>query len=562
MSLVNTSNPSIVSGFDDTLEQNVRSSACLLFPDHSEQIGKLDFAIERPNDRTHGDFSTNIAMVGARVFRQAPKTTADALAELLVQDPLFESVTVAGAGFINFIMSAKGWLLCLQKLVNKHEKKHVFETAKTTVLVEFVSANPTGPLHVGHGRGAAVGDSLVRLLRRTGHTVTAEYYVNDAGLQITNLGKSVLARVEEQQGKDVVFPENGYQGAYIEDMAADWQNLSMPQTISDDEVGRWAGEKIRLGIQDDLQSFGVKIDSWFSELTLHTTGMIESAISKLRQHNYLYEEEGALWFASTRFGDVKDRVVVRANGIYTYFAADIAYHLQKLERGFDRLVDIWGADHHGYIPRVQGAMQALRDIERTPEKALEVILIQFVALVRDGAPVQMSTRAGNYETLSDLVNMVGKDATRFFYLLRRPDSHLEFDLGLAQSQSNENPVYYVQYAHARCASLQQKINTNISLDDSLQEYTSTKMAPQEKELLLLLDSWGEVLQTSAQAMAPHQIVFYLQELAGVFHRFYGACPVATAEKHQQQGRLLLAKITQSILADGLNIVGVSAPDRM
>lgn len=512
------------------------------------------FAVERPRELEHGDFSTNIAMVHAKKLRQSPREIAQQLAKVLANNPLLTGLDVAGPGFLNMQLSADGWQTSYQLLAERADQGFLFVAQQEKVMVEFVSANPTGPLHVGHGRGAAVGDSLVRLLRRVGYQVDAEYYVNDAGLQIELLGKSVIARARQKDDPDFLFPEDGYKGAYITDLAEAWIVAKQPGSEDERAVGRWAGEEIRKGIADDLASFRVSFDCWFSEYSLFEDGKVEQAIERLKSCGETYEHEGALWFRSSERGDEKDRVLVRSNGAKTYFASDIAYHLNKLERGYDRIVDLWGADHHGYIPRVRAALTALG----VPEEKLEVGLIQFVSLVRDGSPVQMSTRGGTFETLGDLVSEVGADAARYFYLLRKPDSHLEFDLELARKQSNDNPVFYVMYAHARICALLAK---GAEFAGTEPESTGA-LERAEQNLMLFLDSYESMLEEAARSLSPHLVVNWLQILAAAFHKFYTDCPIMQSEPALRARRLRLISWCRVVLADGLNLVGVVAPERM
>lgn len=514
-----------------------------------------DFSVERPRDKAHGDYATNLAMLLAKPLRQAPRTLAEKLQQALVQAPEFTAVEIAGPGFLNLrltpgiygttLAAHRGWLA----------EGGSFAPQSGRYLVEFVSANPTGPLHVGHGRGAVVGDTLVRMLRRIGYQATAEYYINDAGLQIDILGRSVLARADQRDGQSVPFPEDGYKGDYIVDIARDWTAAGRVGGRDVPAVGRWAGEQIRQGIEADLRRLGVTFDTWFSELSLYADGSVQQCLDDLEARGHTRVEDDALWLATTRFGDDKDRVLRRGNGAYTYFTADIAYHRNKLGRGYTTLIDLWGADHHGYVPRVRAALDAL-GIDR---QAVDILLIQFVSLLRDGQPVSMSTRAGTFETLADLIKAVGADATRFFYLLRKSDTPLDFDLGLATRQSNENPVYYVQYAHARCCALARKLGEGLEHADPA-HWAQSEAA--ERELILTLDGWPETLQRATTERAPHLLVLYLQELAARFHKFYDQCSIGQADEPARSARLALVDWCRAVLADGLQVVGVSAPDSM
>lgn len=538
-----------ISNFRSLLHQVVHAAALVRFGEHEWQ----PFTLEQPREDGHGDFATNFAMTQAGVLRQAPHKIAVSLQEELEKNTLLADIEIAGPGFVNLTLSPNGWQTMWHLVADRATKGYPVDAGMGKVLVEYVSANPTGPLHVGHGRGAAVGDSLVRLLRRTGSTVEAEYYVNDAGLQIEILGRSVLARALQAEGTTIDFPEEGYQGEYIRELAGQWRAAGSPGEGDERTVGRWAGENIRDGIAKDLGAFRVQFDRWFSEYSLYDDGSVDKALERLSATGNTYEKEGALWFRSSDFDDEKDRVLIRSNGVKTYFASDIAYHINKFERGFDLAIDLWGADHHGYIPRVRAAMQALG----YDDSRFRVQLIQFVSLLRDGQPVQMSTRGGTFETLADLVQEAGADAGRYYYLLRKPDSHLEFDLALARRQTNENPVYYVMYGHARIATLLRKagaLPTDIPVPEELH--------PSEARLLCLLDRYPVVLAEAAVLLSPHLVVGALQSMAAAFHKFYTDCPILGSADPVRAYRLHLCRWTQTALADGLQLVGVEPPDSM
>ncbi len=519
-----------------------------------------------PKAEAHGDFSTNLAMILASRIKTPPRQVADSLLSILRANPLFEKVEVAGPGFLNFFISTETWQQNLKHIFNSGDKFATSDAGNgRRVLVEFVSANPTGPLHVGHGRGAAVGDSLARLLRAAGFKVETEYYINDVGNQMKTLGLSVYLRYREHFGEKVDFPRECYQGDYIRDIADDMAQrhgrryLDVPEDECLPDFTKAAVDVIFSGIKKDLLEFGVHFDNWFSERTLHDSGMVQKALSLLEEKGFLYEKDGALWFKTSEFGDEKDRVIRRSTGELTYFAADIAYHLQKMERGYDMLVDIWGADHHGYVPRVKAAVKALGH----DDSALKVMLVQLVNLIEEGEQKAMSTRAGEFVTLSEVVESVGTDAARFIFLTRRCDSHLDFDLDLARSQSQENPVYYVQYAHARLASVFRKAaEQGIVLREPDQIDTALLSSAEELNLLKMIDAFPQVLAESALALAPHRISYYLTNLAGKFHGYYTRSRFIGEDPELTQARLLLSAVMKRVFKKGLNLLGVSAPESM
>ena len=515
-----------------SIAQRLRERLCAIAAPLAPDAQLPDFSVERPREKSHGDYATNLAMLLAKPLRSSPRAIAEKLREPLALTPWVASVDIAGPGFLNVRLHPSIYGDALASHTAWLQAGGHFGASSERVLVEFVSANPTGPLHVGHGRGAVVGDTLVRMLRRTGVEATAEYYINDAGLQIDILGRSVLARAAQHDGQDIVFPDDGYKGDYIVDIARDWIHAGRPGGTDVPSVGRWAGEVIRQGIDTDLRSLGVTFDTWFSELSLYADGSVQQCLDELAARGHTRVEDDALWLATTRFGDDKDRVLRRGNGAYTYFTADIAYHRNKLGRGYTTLIDLWGADHHGYVPRVRAALDAL-GIDR---RAVDILLIQFVSLLRDGQPVSMSTRAGTFETLADLIKAVGADATRFFYLLRKSDTPLDFDLGLATRQSNENPVFYVQYAHARCCAIARKVISTAAANPG---YWTGSDDNAERELILALDSWPQALHNATVERAPHLVVTYLQELATRLHKFYDACPIGQADEETKAARLVL-----------------------
>ncbi len=565
--------------------------------------GSSDIVIERPKQASHGDFACNLAMQLARAMKENPRKIAERLVTELPLSVWVEKAEVAGAGFINFTLSPGAKSRVVKEVLIAGSDYGRQPSTGHRVQVEFVSANPTGPLHVGHGRGAAYGASLASVLAFAGETVTREYYVNDAGRQMDILAVSTWLRYLELFDEYLPFPPNAYQGAYVREMAEqlklahrdayvrsaaavlgsapaaplrredggyskeekEQQELHLDGLIvaGKDLLGEgWPaihGHVLNEQLSDgrsDLEEFGVHFDVWFSERSLYDTGLVARVVAELEKRGHIYVQNGAKWFRSTAFGDEKDRVVQRDNGIFTYFASDIAYHLNKIERGFSKVIDVWGADHHGYIPRVRGAMQAL-DLD---VGMLDVSLIQFVSLLRNGEKASMSTRAGEYVTLRQVREEVGNDACRFFYMLRKQDQALDFDLELAKSQSTDNPVYYVQYAHARiCSVLSQWGGDATSLADA----DLTPLAG-ERELALCarLREFPEIIQYAARDYAPHGIAFYLKDLAADFHGWYNAERVLVEDEAIKLARLALALAVRQTLVNGLHLLGVTAPETM
>ncbi|MBS0336546.1 MAG: arginine--tRNA ligase [Proteobacteria bacterium] len=547
--------------------------------------------LERPKQAEHGDLACNIAMQLAKKLKTNPRQLAERLIEALRAQPAFaegyiDAVEIAGAGFINLRLSAKTKQAVVARVLAEGAAFGRAAATGRKVQVEFVSANPTGPLHVGHGRGAAYGASLANLLAFCGDEVQREYYINDAGRQMDILAASVWLRYLESLGATVAFPEDGYRADYVRAIAEDLAKahgkrfergtVDLPQAtpggdadaaldaliarakalLGDGwrEVHRFALEAMLADQKDDLGEFGVSYDRWFSEQSLHDGGDIDRAMQVLADRGHLLEKDGAVWFRSTAFGDEKDRVVRRENGQLTYFASDIAYHLNKYERGYDRMIDVWGADHHGYIPRVKGALKALGlDAER-----LTVALVQFAVLYRNGEKVAMGKRSGDFVTLRDLRNEVGNDAARFFYVLRKSDQHLDFDLDLAKSQSNENPVYYIQYAHARVCS----VFTQAGAEAAAGADTGLLSNPRELVLMQRLGEFPEVVQAAARDLAPHAVAFYLRDLAADFHSYYNAERILVEDATLAKARLALCAATRQVLASGLALLGVGAPERM
>ena len=552
-------------------------------------------ALERPKSAQHGDYASNLAMQLARPMKKNPREIAQALIRALPASPYLEKAEIAGAGFINLYLkpSAKQQVVS-EVLANGDRYGRTRTGAGRKVQVEFVSANPTGPLHVGHGRGAAYGASLSNLLAAAGFAVSREYYINDAGRQVDILCLSVWVRYLEMSGETVPFPANGYQGDYVRTRAAELQGaegerLKRPATMVLEAIPAAAAgdedaaevrmdaliERARALLGDDfgflcrfvldrqlaeirevLERFGVAFDVWYSERSLFDKGSVAEALAALEAAGHLYTREGATWFRSTAFGDDKDRVVRRENGLYTYFASDIAYHHDKLKRGFDVLIDVWGADHHGYIVRVKAAIAALGG----DPAQLQVPLIQLVALYRGGEQVRMGKRSGSYVTLEELFDEVGVDATRYFYLARKSDQHLDFDLDLAKSQSNDNPVYYIQYAHARvCSVLEQWGGDEATLVNA---NLSPLVEGSELEILQALRDFPEQIDSAARDLAPHQIAFFLKDVAALFHSYYNSTRLLADDEGVRLARLALAAAVRQVLRNGLAILGVGAPQKM
>ncbi|MBW2134088.1 MAG: arginine--tRNA ligase [Deltaproteobacteria bacterium] len=523
--------------------------------------------IEVPKITEHGDYATNVAMILAAGIRRPPRQVAEIIIQHL--DPpegMLDRVEIAGPGFINFFIHEPYWYQVLNDICRDGETYGTCDYWRgQKVQVEFVSANPTGPLHIGHGRGAALGDALANILAACGYQVEREYYVNDVGTQMRTLGLSLYLRLRQLEGQEVDFPDTCYQGDYIIELARQYQasyDRLPPGEPSEEELqalGEYAGRVILEEIRRDLDDFGVHFDHWFSEAQLFQDGSLERALAFLQEQGYLYEAEGALWFKATAFGDEKDRVVRRRNGATTYFASDVAYHWNKIQRGFDLVVDIWGADHHGYVPRLQAAVQALG----TDQQFLKVILVQLVSLLRQGQPIAMTTRGGTFVTLREVMDEVGKDAARFIFLSRRSDAHLDFDLDLAKQQSAENPVYYVQYAHARLASVFRiATERGISLENLSNANLELLTLPEEIALIKLLASYPDVVEAAAQFLEPHRITFFLTDLAAQLHSYYYKHRFISESEELTQARLFLVQGIKTVLAQGLKLLGVEAPESM
>ncbi len=555
--------------------------------------------IDRTRDASHGDFASNLALLLAKPAKSNPRELAARIIAALPAHDAVTKVELAGPGFINFFINPNTQYQVVSQIYAQGLEYGLSKVgAGKKVQVEFVSANPTGPLHVGHGRGAAYGSAVADLLQAVGFDVCREYYVNDAGRQMDILATSVWLRYLEECGEEVVFPSNGYRGGYVRDIARDiylnagndyrrpidlvFENITPDEPQGGDkdlhidaliqraktllgalqyrdffQIGL---DSILDDIKVDLKEFGVEYQEWFSERHLMDDGSVEKALARLREKDHLYERDGAIWFASSQLGDEKDRVVVRENGQYTYFASDIAYHMNKLDRGFDQIIDIWGADHHGYVPRVRAAIQALG----ADESKLKVLLVQFAVLYRGEERVQMSTRSGEFVTLRQLRDEVGKDAARFFYVMRRSEQHMDFDLKLATSKSNENPVFYVQYAHARvCSVLRQLDEKSLERNvDQGMEHLNKLTEEHENALLVSLARYPEVLEKAALQYEPHQLVLYLRELSHEFHTYYNAHQFLVEDACIRDARLNLICAVRQVLANGLGILNINTPESM
>ena len=574
---------------------DIKSHLAVLFSHALQQVSAettdITIEIERPRDAAHGDYACNVAMKLAKRLRCNPRELALRIQAALPESGLICKTEIAGAGFINVF---------LQPIAQQQIVPHILQLGENygcsqlgagkRVQVEFVSANPTGPLHVGHGRGAAYGASLANVLAAAGYQVAREYYVNDAGRQMDILTLSTWLRYLALCNEPVAFPANAYQGDYV---------IAMAQAVFQQQAHRYrqtasaviaaapdfeqapdahldqliANSKNLLGAdyhvlhdfvlneqlndcRNDLHEFGVAFDLWFSEQSLYDTGMVQRIVAELEAHGHIYAQNGAKWFRSTHFGDEKDRVVLRENGLYTYFASDIAYHINKLERGFDWMIDVWGADHHGYIQRVKGALLAL---DRDPEQ-LTVALVQFAILYRDGKKAAMSTRSGEFVTLRELRHEVGNDAARFFYVLRKSDQHLDFDLDLAKSQTSDNPVYYIQYAHARICSVLAQWGGDIGILPTMDCTLLTSRY--ELDLLQRLAEYPHVVETAARELAPHAIAYILKDVAAALHAYYNAEQFLLDDLHLRHARLALITATRTVLRNGLTLLGISSPAQM
>lgn len=559
----------------------------------------IELKVDRTKDSAHGDFASNLALILAKPCRQAPRKIAELLVQALPADSAVEKVEIAGAGFINFFIRNSSRSQIIGEILEKGEhfgRSTIGQNQK--VLVEFVSANPTGPLHVGHGRGAAFGATLGNVLKAAGYDVTLEYYVNDAGRQMNILAASVWLRYLELASEPVVIPANAYKGDYVSEIAQEflsehgkeyvhpWATVIEGLPLDEPHGGdkevyidalvvrakqllgtdvfalfhQHALNTVLDDIKDDLAEFGVNYNSWFSEQSLFEDGSIQKGIQALKDSGHTFEKEGALWFRATDFGDEKDRVLVRANGHTTYFASDVAYHWNKYDRGYDRVIDIFGADHHGYITRLRAVVKALGH----DESALDVLLVQFAILYRGSERVQMSTRSGSFVTLRELRHEVGNDAARFFYVARKSEQHMDFDLDLAKSESSDNPVYYIQYAHARiCSVLRQLKERGLSWDKALGlKHIDLLEQSHETHLISLIGRYPEIVELAAVHCEPHQVAYYLREVANGLHSYYNAVPLLCEHEQLRCARLCLLEAVRQVLKNGLDLLGVSAPESM
>ena len=556
---------SLIQQIRSSIEEGLRQALSELAEDFQLEA-MPQIILEQPNQRAHGNWATNLAMVLTKQVKRPPREIAELLkSRFQDKSGLVQKVEIAGPGFLNFYLAPLWRAKAVAEILAKEmEFGNSNLGSGQKVLLEFVSANPTGPLHVGHGRGAAVGSALATILAAAGYDVTCEFYLNDAGNQIEKFAESLEVRYRQALGQEVEMPEDGYHGKdlveLMEDLASQKQDqlLSLPENQLREALVEYALPIKVDAIKRDLEAFGVHFDSWFSESVLHPEA-IEGAVEQLKDFGSLYEQDGALWLRSSAFGDDKDRVVIRDNGVPTYLAADIAYHKDKYTRGFDRLINIWGADHHGYIARIKAAVQALG---YDPEK-LAIIIVQMVNLFRAGQAVTMSKRTGELVTLAEIVEEVGRDSARFFFLMRSSESQLDFDLDLAKEQSDRNPVFYVQYAHARiCSILRTAEEQGIEIPLPDEGLLATLTSPEEELLMEKLAELPIVVWEAAERMEPHKLAHYAQELAGQFHLFYNRCRVLGAEEELQAARLLLISATRIVLAKTLQLLGISAPEQM
>ncbi len=522
--------------------------------------------VEVPPQEAMGDLATPVAMSLSKVLKKQPRKIAEELVNSMKAGNVFEKIDIAGPGFINFTFS-RDYLYSEMKRLLEYQSSFLRQDIGKgkKVQIEFISANPTGPLHLGHGRGGATGEALANLLSAAGFKVDREYYVNDAGKQVKLLGLSVFARYQQLLGIEYTFPEEGYKGGYIEDIAKEIINEHENKYLqtSFEDVSEffidYSYKKILSSIQKDLKDFSIDFDTWQSERELFNGGDVERSIDDLKSRGFVYEKDGAVWFKATTFGDEKDRVIIKQDGEYTYFTSDIAYHRKKIEKKYDELIDIWGADHHGYIPRVKAVIEALG----YQKEKLKVLLVQMVTLLRGGKPVQMSKRAGEFVTLKEVIEEVGADTTKFIFLTRRPDSHLEFDLEVAKAQSAENPVFYVQYANARINSIfAHASEKGIDIGMVRDAYLSLLSTQEELRIIKKLLMYQIIFEGAVNLHEPHKITFYLQELSGMFHPYYNKYRIIGDESQLTLARLALCNAIRIVLRDGLEILGISAPDKM
>jgi len=527
-------------------------------------INDIDIVIETPKQKEFGEYATPIALTLSNKTHKPPREIAQQIIKFLKDEELFDNIEVAGPGFINFHISNKA-LIKIIKEIRKNLNNFVSLPKKyNKIQLEFGSINPTGPMHIAHARGVVIGDSLANLFRRVGWYAEKEFYINDAGNQIELLGESLYARYLEQIGVNYLFPKDGYQGEYLKDLAKELlKEKDKIEKLSEKEkkefFKEYALKKMLENIRQALSNFGVEYDNWFSERTLHREGKLQEVLNILESKGHIYKKDGAIWFASAKFEDEKDRVLVKSDGSPTYFLADIAYHLNKIERGFDLIIDVWGADHHAHVQRMKNAIQALG---YSPD-ILQVILVQMVRILRGKEEVKISKRTGDFITLQEMQEEVGKDAIRFFFLLRSADSQLDFDIELAKKQTSENPVYYVQYAHARCCSiLKQAEERGINLNDLDNADLTLLQDEKERELLVQLMRYPERLEDITRSYEMHLLPYYLINLATAFHAFYDSCRVLSQDYNLTLARLNLVDCVRIIIKDGLNILGISAPEKM
>ncbi|RPF54057.1 arginine--tRNA ligase [Aquisalibacillus elongatus] len=555
---------SIVGQIEETLKQEIESAvieAGLATKDAMPEV-----VLETPKDKAHGDYATNMAMQLARIAKKAPRQIAeDIVAQLDTKKASVKEVEIAGPGFINFFIDQSSLTEVVDTILDQGRDYGTSNAGEgKRVQIEFVSANPTGTLHLGHARGAAFGDAMVNVMEKAGFDIEREYYINDAGNQIDQLAKSINARYLQKLGQDVDMPEGGYHGQDIIDLAQGLVDEKGDQLAQLEEAERLKQfrdhglQHLLARIEQDLKEYRVEFDSWFSETSLYDQDHVSVAVDTLREEGYVYEADGATWFKSTEFGDDKDRVLVKQDGTFTYLTPDIAYHLNKIERGFDELINIWGADHHGYVPRMHAAIQALG----YPKDILDIKITQMVNLFENGEKVKMSKRTGKAVTMKELIEEVGLDATRYFFIMRSNDAHLDFDMDLAKSQSNENPVYYVQYAHARICSMirqaeEKGVDLNAAIDSSLLQ------AEKEVALLKRLGDYPQVVADAAVKRTPHRIPQYVFDLASDLHSFYNAEKVIDLDNMElTKARIALMKAVRVIIQDALALVGVEAPEKM
>ena len=548
------------------LDKILKDSLDLCFREgYLRQMPLPEFVIEIPNNPDHGHFATNLAMTLAGEQKSSPRNIAEIIIRHLVDhDHFIQKAEIGGAGFINFFVASGQWYNLLSQVINLRDDYGRSSIGKREkIMVEFVSANPTGPLHLGHGRGAALGDTLCRLLDFSGYDVKSEFYINDAGQQIKMLGESIYSRWRQLSDPSYPFPSDGYQGDYIQELAVEIAKERKLENLAIHEAAELLSElgkdKILKEIKEDLANFRVTFDLWYKESDLYSSGKIDHAIKLIEKEGMLFEKDGALWIRTSRFGDDKDRVVRKKDGEFTYFASDVSYHLDKWKRGFKRVINIWGADHHGYITRVKAALET----QGIPGDWLEILLIQLVKLWEGGAEVKMSKRSGKYVTLKELVDEVGVDAVRFVFLSKDHTSPLDFDISLVKREDSENPVYYVQYAHARVCSLFRKAATeNIHLPEQPDSTLQRLVLDEEVALIRKMAEFPSLIEEIAGDLGPHRLTYYLTELAGSFHRYYNRHRIVSDDRTLTQARLFLSLGIRILIKNGLRLLGVSAPEVM